>query len=182
MIRFAAAVTAIEIALTIAAALWVSLAEAPEPYLSRAELRALGFEADAHSTERKQRFGAVFSYDTRASLAERPGALYVSLRVGTPPEEYRARRGGEILLSGEPARGVTTVLDSDREGVRSYSVRHRGPDGIRAEVVFLRGSEMLIVRATRPDVPGGPGNAASAACERAARIVQHYMLRKLGWA
>src|SRR5262245_3406705 len=181
MIRFAAVVTVIEIALTVAASLWVTLAEEPEPYVSRAELRGLGFEPESHATERRTRFGKTFSYDTRATLTGRPRVLFVSHRVETPPEEYEARHGGDVSLSRDPSRGVTTVVETSRDGERGYTVRHRDSTEVRAELVRLRGSDMLIVRVTAPDVAGSPGNAVAAGCERDAGVLQQYLLRKLGW-
>jgi hypothetical protein len=181
MIRFAAAVTGIEVALTFVASLWVTLAEAPEPYLSRAEFRALGLEPESHTTERKTRFGKIFSYDTQAALAARRRSVYVSLRVETPPEEFAVRRSGELALSRDPARGTATVLDNDGGDERGYTVRHRTSQEARAELVRLRGSDMLIVRVTAPDVPGSPGNSVVASCERDAIVLKQFFMRKLGW-
>jgi hypothetical protein len=195
MIRFAISVTAIEIALTLGAAAWVTFSENGEPYVTKAELETLGISVEKYSTERKMRFGELFSFDTQAVLPgsslglasgdTRPGpALLVSVRVNTPKVEYDSRLAGERHPRMRDGDELPVVNEEPWPDELGYVVRQRVRNGVRAEVVRLRGKNLLIVRMNWTNIPLPPDRAgeAVAKCEHFARLLQDFMVtRKLGW-
>lgn len=181
MIRFAVTVTAVELALTLGAALFITFAETGEPFLSRGEFEMLGIPLERYSTHRQTRFGALFSYDTQVTVKGPGPAILVSLRVGTPRSEYDSRLQGERWAKAREGDEAPVVNDESWPEEPGYAVRHRGRNGVRAEVVRLHGKDMLIVRAIRMNVPPERAGEEVSACERMARIVQEYAAQKLGW-
>jgi hypothetical protein len=181
LIRFALSITAIELALTVAASLWIALASGEEPYVTPGEFEMLGIPTEKHSTERRYRFGTLFSYDTQATVKASGPAITVSVRVHTPRSEFDARLAGErwpTLREGDEAPVIT---DEPWPGESGYGVRQRSRTGVRAEIVRLRGTEMLVVRAVRPTLGDlHPGHEV-ARCERLVRLLQDFTAQKLGW-
>ncbi len=182
MIRFAIAVTAVEVALTLAASLWIAYAETGEPYLTEQEFTMLGIPVEKYSTEYRTRFGAPFSYDTQGVVKGPGPAITVSVRVHTPRAEYDNRLSGErwpkLREGDEPPSVLEEAWPSDESG---YLARQKGRNGVRAELVRLHGADLLIVRVIRVDEAGARPEPRLAACERLTRVVQEYMMIKLGW-
>ena len=181
MIRFAIAVTAIEVVLTLAASLWITFSETADPYLTEQEFTMLGIPVEKYSTECRTRFGAPFSYDSQAVVKDLGPAILVSVRVGTPRAEYDNRLAGERNPKLREGDEPPTVTDEPWRQEVGYAVRQRGADGVRVEVVRLRGAEMIVLRAIRMNVPGTHAGFQVAKCERLMRILQEHLLVKLGW-
>jgi len=181
VIRFAVIITAVELALTLGALLFVTLAETRDPYLDTEDFEGLGIPVEKHSTDPRMRFGALFSYDTQA-VAKGPGpAITISVRVNTPREEFEAREAAERSYRTREGEERPVVNDESWPGEPAYAVRHRGRNGVRSELVRLRGREMLIVRVIRMNPTDMPPGVTASTCEHLARLVQGAMVRKLGW-
>lgn len=181
MIRFAVIITAVEVALTLGALLFVTLAETRDPYLDREEFEGLGIPVEKYSTDPRMRFGALFSYDTQAVVKGPGPAITISVRVNTPREEFEAREAAERAARLREGEERPVVNDESWPGEPAYAVRHRGRNGVRSELVRLHGREMLIVRVIRMDAPGASAGELASTCERLARLIQGFMARKLGW-
>ncbi len=181
MIRFAVAVTAVELALTLGAVVFISVAESGEPYLAREEFESLGIPVEKYSTDRRLRFGALFSYDTHAYVKAPGPAITLSLRVNAPREEFSAREAGERQLRPRDGDERPVVNDESWPGEPGYAVRHRGRHGVRSELVRLHGKELLIVRVVATGTAAATSGEEAAKCERLARTVLGVMVRKLGW-
>ena len=181
MIRFAVAVTAMEILLTLGACLWIAYADRSEPTVTQAEFGQLGITLEKYSTDHRMRFGSFFSYETLAQVADGGPAITVSVRVNTPRAEYDTRLAGEKLprlRDGDEAPVVTDESWPDESG---YGVRQCGRNGARAEIVRLRGSTMIVIRAVHLNVSGNVAHHAAARAERLVRLVQDHLVVKLGW-
>jgi hypothetical protein len=180
MIRFAISVTVLELLLTGAAALLVGFEGSGEPYLSEGELRDLGFTFEKYTTERRLRFGLVYSYDTRFVLSGDGAAITLSVRPGTPRSEYDTRLASERRprMKTEP-RGPIVVEEPWGSEV-GYTLSQRDPGSVRTELVRWREGVLLLVRASRPGPVSRPSEEA-ARYERLARLVQMRALQKFGW-
>ena len=181
MIRFAVTITAIEVALTVFASLWITFAESGEPYITPEEFAQLGIEVENCTSEHRTRFGSPFSYDTQAVVKGGGPSIYVSLRIQTPKAEYDGRLAGEQFPKPKEGDEVPSVTNEPWRKELGYGARQRGRNGFRSEVVRFRGSDMLVLRViwmTRPE--SNPGFQA-ARCERLVRQLQDHMLLKLGW-
>ena len=182
MIRFAVIITAVELALTLGALLFVTLAQTRDPYVDREEFDELGIPLEKHSTEARMRFGSLFSYDTQAVVKDSGAKITVSVRIHTPREEFDAREASERASRMREGEERPVVNDESWPGEPAYAVRHRGRTGVRSELVRLHGREMLIVRVTRmPDPSKATPGEMAAKGERLARVIQGFMTRKLGW-
>ena len=182
MIRFAVAITSVELVLTLGAALWITFEERDEPFVAAAEFEMLGIPVEKHSMDRRTRSGGLVSFDTQAVVKGPGPALMVSLRVKATREEFDARRAAERPPEAGEGKEQTIVNDESWPQEPGYVVRERGRNGVRSELVRLHGSEMLVVRAIRMDVPAGKSGEEVSTCERLARIVQEFVMsRKLGW-
>jgi len=181
LIRFAVAVTAVEIALTLAASLWISFAETGEPFLAEGEFEMLGIPIEKYSTDRRRRFDSPFSYDTQAVVKGAGPAITVSVRVQTPRAEYDTRRAGEQWPKLREGDEPPTVTDESLPDEPGYAIRQRGSNGVRAEGVRIHGSVMLIVRAIWRDSPGTHPGFQVMKCDRLVRTLQEYMMTRLGW-
>jgi hypothetical protein len=181
MIRFAITVTAVEIALTLGASVWIACSETGEPFVTPGDFTELGIPVEKYSTERGTRFGSLFSYDTRAVARDSGTALHVSLRVNTPREEYDVRESGERHPRLREGDERPIVNDESWPGEPGFAVRHVGRTTVRTELTRLHGAQMLIVRATLMKVPEANPNPTASACEHLARLLQDYMVQKLGW-
>jgi hypothetical protein len=181
LIRFALAVTAVEVALTLAASLWISFAETGEPFLPEEDFEMLGIPIEKYSTDRRRRFDSPFSYDTQVVVKGAGPAITVSVRVLAPRAEYDARLSGEQWPKLRPGDEPPTVTDESLPGEPGYGVRQRGANGVRAEAVRLHGAVMLIVRAIRMNVQDTPPGLQVTRCERLVRTLQEYMMVRLGW-
>ena len=181
MIRFAISVTAVEIALTLAASLWIAVTESGEPYVSEVEFERLGIPVEKYSTDRRTRFDSPYSYDTQAVVKGAGPAITVSVRVLTPRSEYDSRLAGERWPKLREGDEAPTVTDESLPGEPGYAVRQRGAQGVRAEGVRLHGADMLIVRAIRMNVPNTNPGSQVMKCERLVRLLQEHMTVRLGW-
>lgn len=181
MIRFAVTVTIVELVLTVIASLWIATADSVEPFLGEDELRRLEIDVQNYSTERRLRFGALFSYETRAQMKGGGPSIVVSVRVNTPRGEYEGRLTGERYPKLKEGEEAPVVTDENWPEEPGYAVRQCGRNGARAEVVRLHGGTMLVVRAVQLSVEGNVARANAARCERIARMIQEHMAGKLGW-
>jgi len=181
MIRFAIGVTAVELALTALASLWIAVAETGEPFLTEDEFEMLGIPIEKYSTDRRSRFDALYSYDTRAVVKGGGAAITVSVRVLTPRAEYDTRLAAERWPRLKPGDEAPTVTDESLPGEPGYAVRQRAADGVRAEGVRLHGADLLIVRAVRMNRADQHPGAEVMRCERLVRILQEYMIVRMGW-
>ncbi len=177
MIRFAATVTAIEIALTLAAVLLVTAIERAEPYFPQEDLARLGMPAETYSTGQRFRAGKISSYDTNAVVAGSGQAIFVSLQMETPRDEFDNLRSAELRAQADPAAGQIMIDEGRRRDEVGYAVRQLGPAGLRSELVRLRGGDMLVVRLTLVDAH----RAEAPRLERLARLIQERMMHRLGW-
>lgn len=181
MAKFALAVTAAELVLTLGAALLVSAGDGSEPYLTPEDLRELRIPFESCKTvHRSIRLNADWSWDTKATLLEPRDSLYTSRMVNASPEEYTRRLDAEQRLWQREGDAVV-VRDDPYPGESGFAVRHRGRTGVRAELVRMRGGEILIVRVQRELGAGKDGKADVASCERRAGIIQACLLQRLGW-
>jgi hypothetical protein len=181
VIRFALAVTVVEIALTFAASVWIAFAETGEPFLTEADFETLGIPVEKYSTARRTRFDSPYSYDTQAVVKDRGPAITVSVRILTPRAEYDSRLSGERWPRLREGDEAPTLTDESLPGEPGYAVRQRSANGVRAEGVRLHGSDMLIVRAIRMNLPDSHPGYQVTRCERLVRILEQYMMVRLGW-
>jgi hypothetical protein len=182
VIRFAVTITAVELALTLVAAFMISVSDDFEPYLTPDDLAMLGLRHENHQTRRRSAgFSDTSNYITRADLLGPPQVLEVSYRLGMTPEDYDRLLSRERALQRQAAAGEITVIDEPFPRERGYSARQHSPALVRSELIRFRGYQILIVRVTRRDAGTARPEPAGAACEQRARLVQEYMLEKLGW-
>jgi hypothetical protein len=181
VIRFALCVTAVEIALTIGASLWITLLDTGEPYVTPEEFGALGIPVEEVSTKRQSRFGAVSSYDTKAVVREDGPSILVSVSINTPRAEYDSRKAGERFPKLKEGDEPPLVIDESWAVEPGYAVRQTGRASVRSEIVRLRGKDMLTIRLVWKDIAGKNKSQAVSYCEHFARLIQDHMVEKLGW-
>lgn len=180
LLRFAFAVTVLELVLTAVASLLVTYTEPPPGFATETDLRELGISFEEHQNSRWIHMNAP-CYDSRAKLASPPGALYVSLRTEATRTDFDFRRAREEVIRTHPDRGDLVIINEPLPGEEGYAVRQRGPKAVRFELVRLRQSEMLIVRVVR-ELPFDTLPAAELSrCERRARGVQEQLMVKMRW-
>lgn len=180
MARFALIVTLVELALTAAAALWITAEEAGGTFLTERDLETLGipYSALAASTRRQ---GEALTQDARATLSNPVQSLYVSLRPETSLTDYEFRKGREEALTRRPDRGQVSLSTEPWGEELGYAVRHQSDKSMRFELTRHRSGDLLIVRVVR-EAPYPAGAAQEMAlCERRARQVQEHLLVRLGW-
>jgi hypothetical protein len=180
LFRFAIVVTVLEFALTAVASVLVTYTEPPPGFATDRDLRELNLSSVEHENRRVLSANAPW-YETRAKLSGPPAHLYASLRTDTLRTDFEFRRSREVVLSGQPERGETVVINEPIPGEEGYAVRHRGSKSVRFELVRLRGSEMLIVRVIREMPYESLPAAELSRCERRARVVQEHLMTKLRW-
>lgn len=180
MVRFAVAVVALEFVLTTAAGFYLAASLEVEPYATPADLRELGLEVESLETARRERFERLQSYDTNAKLADGT-AVSVRVRMHSLQVDFDLQRQKERDLAAKPERGATTILDEPLPGEQGYTVRHRGTNGVRAEVVRFRGDRMLVVVFRRQGSFGPSAASEAARCERLARSLREILAARLGW-
>ncbi len=180
MIRFALAVTGIEIALTLGAALVVTIAEGSEPYLTEEDLRVLKLPFSSCQTRRVPRLNADYSFDTRAVLTSPSQTLTVVHMVGATPEEY-SRRLEDARARQEKSEGRLILINEPFPGESGFGFRERESRQVSTELVRMRGREILVVRLKRVLPVESSGKVEAPETERQARVVQDQMLQKLGW-
>ena len=180
MVRFAVLMTLAEIILTVGAVFAITLVEPSEPYLTDADLRSLKIPYASLTTSRTKRFDQVF-YETRADLTDPAQALYVSLRSDHSDVDYDHRLTRERQRNGDPKHGSIVLVEEPMPGERGYALRQRGPRSVRSEIVRLRGTDLLVVSATRATPFELTASQEVVRCERRARTVELYLLEKLRW-
>jgi hypothetical protein len=180
LLRFAAAVTAIEVVLTIAASVLVTYTEPPTGFLSEQELGDLGLKYVEHETKRWVHLNAP-CYDTRATLSSPDASLYVSLRSDASPADYSFRRGREEAIRERSDRGEVVLINEPLPGEEGYAVRYRGENSVRFELVRLHGRDLLIVRVIDEKPYDATESAALSKCEHRARAVQEHLMFKMRW-
>jgi hypothetical protein len=181
MVRFAVVLTLVELALTVAATLTISLIEPGEPYVTEADLRGLRLPFSSSSTRRTKSFDGRIFYDTSVELADPPQTLHVSIRAGSSDVDYDHRLNRERQNHQKPRHGTIVLIDEPMPGERGYALRQRGPDSVRAELVRLRGTDLLIVRVSRAQPYDTTPDQEVVRCERRARMVELFLLEKLRW-
>ena len=181
MTRFAVAVTAIEITLTLGASLLIALVEPGEPLLSKGELEDLGFTVESHRVRRKRYFETITLHDTHAVLGSPRRRVFTSVRVNETPEDYVLRHRREHKRLEDPEQGEGVLIVEPHDDDEGYAVRHQTGDLVRAELVRARGNEMVIVQVTQEGVTGAAARRALAGCDRVARLVMIALLEKIDW-
>lgn len=181
MIRFAWTVTAVEVVLTFAAVLLISVVEAPEPYLTRGDLHTLGLRCNAHKTERRAPLHARVTWESQAVLSDPEQNVAVSYRQDVSPADFDLRLRKERDRLEKAGIGHGALIDEPFPGERGYALRFQSENSVRFEQVRAKGDDLLIVRVTHEGVSGLGGRIAMAQCDKRARLVQQVMLDKLRW-
>jgi hypothetical protein len=177
MLRFAVAVTVLELVLTAGAAWWVTLAESTGAHVTERDLGELGLPFTS-VTPSSTRAGDTANHETRAALLDPGQTLYTSLRTGSTAVDFDHRKRREEAWARKSGGGAAhSIADEPLPGEEGYSVRQSGPKSLRFELVRLRGSDLLIVRITMD----APGHGEMAKAERRARKVQERLMGRLGW-
>jgi hypothetical protein len=174
MLRFAAAVTTVQILLTALAALWIGIEEGTDGAVSAPDLVSLRIPFENLRSD-AWRQDTQLCHDSRAKLLDPEQSLYVSQRRGVDSVDFEYRRGREEATGRRPGRGEHTLVNEPMPGGRGYSVRHRTPSTIRFETVRWREGQMVVIRVTAADGEG------MALLERRARQIQDLLLARLGW-
>lgn len=183
MARFAVAVTILELAFTGLTAALFTLDVAPDPYLTKDDLRAFSLPFERHTTERRLRFEALLGYDTHATLLHPRQSVWVTLRVEQTEVDVQSRRRREEAWAKRPGQISTTNIATDAgPDDEGYAVRQQSPTGARCELVRFKGDRMLVVRVAKQEPLEGAPEEELAACERRARLLQARMLQKLKWS
>lgn len=180
MIRFSLVISAIEVVLTFGAALVIAMIDHSEPGLTEDDLRAVDLSCEKFTASAYQQFDVRY-FDTRATLSASKQSVYVSHRFNLTPSDFDLKREKERTLVDRRDSGEGVITDDPFEGERAYVLRHRGADAVRAELVRVRGDEMILVRVTRAGVTGAAGKTEVANCERNARVIQDYLLQRWRW-
>lgn len=180
LLRFAIAVTVLEVILTIAASVLVTYTEPPVAFMTETDLSDIGIKAEKHETVRRIHQNAP-CYDTTATLANPAAKLYVSLRTDATPADFAFRRQREEANRGHPERGEITLINEPLPGEQGYAVRHRSGNSVRFEAVRLRGTDLLIVRVMREAPYDATESAMISKCELRARAVQEHLMFKMRW-
>jgi hypothetical protein len=180
LLRFAVAVTIIELALTALASVLVTYTDPPASFVTEADLNSLGITASAHESRRWLQM-EVPCYETKATLAEPAAQLWVLHRTLAGPVDLDFRRSREEVNRERPERGETTIIEEPIPGERGYAVRHAGPKSSRFELVRLHGNDLLIVRVLREKPYDGQPGAEMARCERRARVIQEMLMARMRW-
>jgi hypothetical protein len=181
MVRFALAMTLVEIALTVAATLTISLIEPGEPYVTEGDLRDLRIPCGSVTNTRTKRFDGQVFYESRAELRDPPQTLFVSLRTEASDVDFDHRLNRERQSLADPKNGAGALIDEPMPGERGYMLRHRGNASARTELVRLRDNVLLVVRVSRPKPYDSTPDQEVVKCERRARVVELRLLEKLGW-
>jgi hypothetical protein len=180
LLRFAVAVTIIELVLTAFASVLVSYTDPPASFATEADLRALGMSTTAHENRRWLQMD-VPCYETKATLTEPVAQLWVSHRTLAGAVDVDFRRSREEVNRAHPERGETTIIDEPLPGEKGYAVRQAGPKSSRFELVRLRGNDLLIVRVLREKPYDAQPGAEMARCERRARVIQEMIMTRMRW-
>jgi hypothetical protein len=180
LLRFAVAVTVLELVLTVAASVLVTFTEAPPAFATENDLRDLGLAFTEHRNWREGTIQAPI-YKTTAALASPPASLVVSYRADWTRTDYEFRRAREEVRRDRPEFGEAVIINEPLPGEQGYAVRQRGPNSVRFELVRLRGSEMMIVSVVRKVPYDNLPAAELSRCERRARVVQEHLMMKLRW-
>jgi hypothetical protein len=180
MWRFALTVTAIELALTAGAVLWISAVEAVDAYLTERDLEQLRIPYESLSPSTR-RHGEALTLETRGRLLEPEQSLYVSVRTQVSEQDFAFRRSREEALQQRPDRGRLSLTHEPLPGEAGYSVRHEGVASLRFETVRFRGSEMVVILVGRSTPYGAHPSQEMLRCERRARQIQDRLLYRLGW-
>lgn len=180
LMRFAIAVTVLEVALTALASVLVTYTDPPPGFATEQDLRALGFSFSAHENTRWTAADAP-CYDTRATLTSPDAKLYVSFRTDATTTDFSFRRSRDEASRERPERGEITIINEPMPGEEGYAVRQRGPKSARFELVRLRRGDMLIVRVVREKPFEASDAVELSKCERRARLVQEMIMSRLRW-
>jgi hypothetical protein len=180
LLRFAIAVTTLELVLTAAASVLVTYTEAPPSFATENDLRDLGISFTQHRNSRQGTIQAPI-YETIATLGSPTASLWVNFRADRSKTDLDFRRAREEGRHSRPDFGEIVVINEPLPGELGYAVRHRGPKAVRFELVRLRGSEMMIINVVREAPYDNLPAAELARCERRARVVQEHLMMKLRW-
>ena len=180
MWRFAIAITALEIVLTVFTASLFTADYDADAFLTPDDLALVNMPFDELKTQRQTRLEALLGYDSNMILARPRQNAWVSVRVSQAAVDFDARRRREENWAMKSAAGTWTILDDPGHDDVGYTVRHRTATSARSELVRFRGGRMLIVKVAKSELVGVPDEEL-AGCERRARILQERMLEKLRW-
>jgi hypothetical protein len=180
LLRFAVAITIVELALTAMATVLVTFTDPPPGFATETDLNSLGLSFSAHDNRRGESGNSPY-YDTRATLTHPDGSLFASLRTDATITDFEFRRSRDEANRDHPERGEVVIINEPFSGEQGYAVRHSGPNSARFELVRIRKGEMLIVRLVREKPYDTIPAAEMARCERRARLVQEHLMVKLRW-
>jgi len=180
MWRFAAAITVMEIILTVFTASLFTADYDADAFLTPEDLALVNMPFEELKTQRQTRLEALLGYDSNMILVGPRQNAWVSVRVDQSRVDFDARRRREENWAAKAAAGSWTVLDDPGHDDVGYTVRHRSATSARSELVRFRGGRMLIAKVSRSELVGVPDEEL-AGCERRARILQERMLEKLRW-
>ena len=180
MTRFAVTVTLIELVLTLAASVVITLTEGFDPYIGESELTGLGLEPREYRTYRRRYYFGGAQHITRAVVGECGHKLklrYIQ-DVAGKDFEWELSRVIKRQADSTPDSPVI-VIREPFPGETGYGVREITPRRVLSELVRLRADEMMIVEvsATKDNIR----RTEAIRCERHARLVQQLMLLKMGW-
>lgn len=180
MTRFAVTVTLIELALTLAASVVITVTEGFDPYIRETELSDLGLKAkDYKAYKRRYYFGGA-QHISRATLHDKDHRVKVRyiMDVAARDYEWELHRETQRQAEAGPENPMAITLEPF-PGESGYGVRQTTPTWVRSVLVRMRGNVMMIVEVWKSgkNLP----RYEAARCERNARVIQHYMLAKMGW-
>ena len=180
MMKFAVTVTLIELVLTLAASVVITLTEGFDPYIGASELTGLGLEpAEYRTYQRRYYFGGA-EHITRAIIRDCGHKLKVRYiqDVAGKDFEWELSRVNKRQAESSPESPVI-VIREPFPGETGYGVREITPRKVSSELVRLRADVMMIVEVSATD--DNVKRTEAVRCERHARLVQQLMLLKMGW-
>ena len=182
MTRFAVTVTLIELALTLAASVIITLTEGFDPYIRDSELTGLGLEPREYKAYRRRYYFGGAQHITRAVIQKCGHRLTVRyiLDVAARDFEWELHRETQRQASSDPDSPVI-VIREPFPGENGYGVRQISPRWVRSELVRMRMRDnvMMIVEVSASGENLRRTEAVT--CEHHARLVQQLMLLKMGW-
>lgn len=181
MTRFAVSITAIEVLLTMGAALVIALTEPPDHYLPRETLEELGMKVSAYRTDRRVWLGALPRFTTYAKLKDPERELHLSVRINASEHDYDLHRQRALNRVEQRDGGIGVLVDNPFPGERGYAMRFTEKDRVRVELARARGDKFMVLQLLQKGVRGARARIAVAACERRARLAMGRMMERLGW-
>ena len=180
MTRFAITVTLIELTLTLAAAMIITLTEGFDPYITESELIGLDLEPREYKTYRRSYYFGGAQHITRAVIRECGHHLKVRYILEVAGKDFEWELSREMQRQEESDRDAPVIVIREPfPGETGYGVRQVTRRWVRSELVRLRADVMMIVEvtATKDNIEQFEGIS----CEKHARLVQQLMLLKMGW-